>query len=171
MSDEGEPRAPAAGCFHRRAVELYEEGVRHSISRSVEGGLALDRTVGGTRLNLIWNLEDRRRAKSDSMVFTVSSGVEASSDLVYRPFTTDVCSMWPDGTWATCCIEHDIAYWCGGPAEARERADDAFRACMRAEGGPCLSTLSYVGVRVGGPAWMPFPWRWGYGWDWLEDPR
>jgi hypothetical protein len=88
-----------------------------------------------------------------------------------RPFTTDVCSMWPDGTWAACCIEHDIAYWCGGPAEARERADDAFRACMRAEGGPCLSTLSYVGVRVGGPAWMPFPWRWGYGWDWLEDPR
>jgi hypothetical protein len=31
--------------------------------------------------------------------------------------------------------------------------------------------LTYVGVRVGGPAWMPFPWRWGYGWDWLEDPR
>jgi hypothetical protein len=92
-------------------------------------------------------------------------------DLPPRPFTTDVCSMWPDGTWAACCIEHDIAYWCGGPDEARERADDAFRACMRAEGGPCLSTLSYVGVRVGGPAWMPFPWRWGYGWDWLEDPR
>ena len=61
--------------------------------------------------------------------------------------------------------------WCGGPAEARERADDAFRACMRTEGGACLSTLTYVGARVGGPAWMPFPWRWGYGWDWLEDPR
>jgi hypothetical protein len=87
-------------------------------------------------------------------------------DLPPRSFTTDVCSMWPDGTWAACCVEHDVAYWRGGPAEACERADDAFRACMRAEGGPC-STLSYVG----GPAWMPFPWRWGYGWDWLEDPR
>jgi hypothetical protein len=92
-------------------------------------------------------------------------------DLPPQPFTSDVCSMWPDGTWAACCIEHDIAYWCGGPAAARDRADDAFRACMRKEGGACLSTLTYVGVRVGGPSWMPFPWRWGYGWDWLEDPR
>ena len=68
------------------------------------------------------------------------------------------------------CVEHDVAYWYGGPAEVRKRADDAFRACIRAAGGPCLSTHRYVGVRVGGPAWMPFPWRWGYGWDWLEDP-
>ena len=57
--------------------------------------------------------------------------------------------MWPDGNWAACCVEHDIAYWCGGPAEARQRADDTFRTCMRTESGACQATLTYIGVRVG----------------------
>jgi hypothetical protein len=92
-------------------------------------------------------------------------------DLPPRPFTTEGCSMWPDGDWGACCIEHDIAYWCGGPAAARRRADDAFRACLDADHGTCLSTMSYLGVRLGGAGWIPVPWRWGYGWDWLEDPR
>jgi hypothetical protein len=29
-------------------------------------------------------------------------------------FTTDGCSMWPDDGWVRCCVEHDVAYWCGG---------------------------------------------------------
>jgi hypothetical protein len=90
-------------------------------------------------------------------------------DLPPHPFTTDVCSLWPDGDWGYCCVEHDIAYWCGGPDEAREQADTEFRACVALHGDG-LASVSYLGVRVGGPGWMPFPWRWGYGWDWLEDP-
>jgi hypothetical protein len=90
-------------------------------------------------------------------------------DLPPHPFTTDVCSLWPDGDWGGCCIEHDIAYWCGGPDEARAAADRTFRDCL-AEHGDVLAGLSWFGVRLGGVAWLPFPWRWGYGWDWLDAP-
>jgi hypothetical protein len=26
----------------------------------------------------------------------------------------------------------------------------------------------YIGVRIGGHAWLPTPWRWGYGWYWPQ---
>lgn len=95
----------------------------------------------------------------------------ARCDLPPRPFTTDRCSVWPDGDWFDCCVEHDIAYWCGGPDEERARADEVFRACVGADRAAWLAAISYVGVRAGGAGWMPFPWRWGYGWAWLDDPR
>lgn len=44
--------------------------------------------------------------------------VAVASDL--KPFTSDGCSVFPDGTlkekdlWLSCCIEHDRAYWLGG---------------------------------------------------------
>ncbi|WP_216662021.1 hypothetical protein [Niveibacterium sp. COAC-50] len=40
-----------------------------------------------------------------------------------KPFTTDGCSSFPDGTpwqqtlWLDCCVKHDIAYWIGGTKE------------------------------------------------------
>src|SRR2546426_8536514 len=41
----------------------------------------------------------------------------ASSTVVPpHPFTTDGCSLWPNGPWRSCCIEHDVLYWCGGPS-------------------------------------------------------
>ena len=81
-------------------------------------------------------------------------------------FTTDGCSMWPDGDWVACCIEHDFAYWCGGDASLRLAADDALRRCVRRLGHEQMAPWMYLGVRAGGAAWLPFPWRWGYGWDW-----
>jgi hypothetical protein len=36
-------------------------------------------------------------------------------------------------------------------------------------GHPCLARLMYLGVRVGAPAWVPLPWRWGFGWDFPYD--
>jgi hypothetical protein len=54
-----------------------------------------------------------------------------------------------------------------GPTRGRRPARVSGRGGRR----ETASSPPYVGVRVGGPAWMPFPWRWGYGWDWLEDPR
>src|SRR5262245_42851965 len=44
-------------------------------------------------------------------------------------FTTDGCSVWPDGSWRECCLVHDVAYWCGGPEE-RVRADQDLRSCV-----------------------------------------
>jgi len=88
------------------------------------------------------------------------------TDLPPHRFTTDGCSEWPDGSWVNCCVEHDIAYWCGGSCEDRERADTALRQCVADTGSEYMSTLMYLGVRAGGPPWYPAPFRWGYGWDW-----
>jgi hypothetical protein len=81
-------------------------------------------------------------------------------------FTTDGCSLWPDGHWGECCIEHDYAYWCGGPARARAEADAALASCVARRGRPRTGALMELGVRLGGHPLWPFPWRWGYGWDW-----
>jgi hypothetical protein len=87
-----------------------------------------------------------------------------ATDQPPHAFTTDGCSMWPNGTWTQCCVEHDIAYWCGGSAEDREGADSTLRQCVNENRSACLGTMMYLGVRAGGIPWQPFPWRWGYGW-------
>ncbi len=79
-------------------------------------------------------------------------------------FTTDGCSVCPDDGWVDCCIEHDFAYWCGGSADDRARADRELESCV-AKGSPAMASLMWLGVRVGGAPWIPAPWRWGYGWD------
>ncbi|MGH8475967.1 MAG: hypothetical protein ACRER2_09385 [Methylococcales bacterium] len=78
-------------------------------------------------------------------------------------FTTDGCTRSPDGSWSTCCIAHDIAYWCGGGEQDRKAADQELSHCMN-EKLPPLGTLYYAVVRIGGVPWLPSPWRWGYGW-------
>ena len=83
-------------------------------------------------------------------------------------FTSDGCSMVPDGTWLTCCVEHDIAYWCGGSSDQRHDADRSFDACVTEKRSACLGTVMYAGVRAGGIPWTPFPWRWAYGWDGIQ---
>jgi hypothetical protein len=81
-------------------------------------------------------------------------------------FTTDGCTLSPNGSWTECCIAHDMAYWCGGPATARRAADRSLSACVESHGHPLLAEFMYVGVRLGGTRWLPLPWRWGYGYSW-----
>jgi hypothetical protein len=88
------------------------------------------------------------------------------TDLPPHRFTTDGCSLWPDGTWVNCCVDHDIAYWCGGSCEDREDADETLRECVAHHGPVGMGTIMYVGVRAGALPWYPFPFRWAYGWDW-----
>jgi hypothetical protein len=86
------------------------------------------------------------------------------------PFTTDGCTMFPDGTladatrWQHCCITHDFAYFAGGPESARQAADRALQSCIASESNAALADLVYAGVRLGGTPALPTPWRWGYGW-------
>jgi len=80
-------------------------------------------------------------------------------------FTTDGCSSWPDGPWVECCVTHDFAYWCGGSAEDRRAADRELRRCVSEASSGCMGGMMYLGVRVGGTPWSPFPWRWAYGWS------
>lgn len=95
-----------------------------------------------------------------------------ASESVRQPdfiFTTDGCSRWPDNSWLSCCIVHDIAYWCGGSAQDRKDADQELMQCVNNKTSP-VGTIMYSGVRVTGTPWLPTPWRWSYGWDdWPKD--
>lgn len=82
-------------------------------------------------------------------------------------FRFDGCSFFPDGSgdtdWRHCCQEHDYAYWCGGSAMNRARADDALGACVAEETNVAFGWLMRSGVRVGGHPLLPMYFRWGYG--------
>ncbi|WP_020676809.1 hypothetical protein [Geopsychrobacter electrodiphilus] len=87
------------------------------------------------------------------------------------PFTSDGCSLFPDGTfrdrdkWCDCCLNHDLAYWQGGSAEARDRADVTLRDCVLTRtNDPHLAETMYLGARLGGLPDFPTWYRWGYGW-------
>lgn len=87
------------------------------------------------------------------------------------PFTSDGCSLFPDGTlsdrskWCHCCLTHDLAYWQGGSAEERNLADAALRDCvLELTGDQQLAETMYLGARAGGHPAFPIWYRWGYGW-------
>ena len=87
-----------------------------------------------------------------------------------KPFTSDGCSAFPDGTfaqnelWLSCCVAHNFAYWKGGTAIEREKADLALEACVASAGEQEIAALMLAGVRVGGSPYFPTSFRWGYGW-------
>jgi hypothetical protein len=85
-------------------------------------------------------------------------------ELPAQAFTTDGCSAWPESRGQSCCLAHDVAYWCG--AGNRRAIDQAFRSCLRNESSAAYATLAYAGVRLGGGRFLPFPWRFGYGHRW-----
>lgn len=95
----------------------------------------------------------------------------ASADTL-KPFSSDGCSAFPDGTlehrelWLACCQQHDLAYWKGGTSRERVRADEALRQCVAQVGEPAIAALMLAGVRVGGSPYWPTRFRWGYGWRW-----
>ena len=88
-----------------------------------------------------------------------------------RPFTSDGCSSFPDGTleqgelWLQCCTAHDYAYWQGGTYDQRLEADKALQMCVKEVGEPQIALIMLAGVRVGGSPIWPTTYRWGYGWS------
>jgi hypothetical protein len=88
-----------------------------------------------------------------------------------RPFYSDGCSLFPDGTpgdprrWCDCCYVHDLAYWRGGTEDERLAADTALRACVLEKTGDArLASAMFEAVRLGGAPVFPNWYRWGYGW-------
>ncbi len=100
------------------------------------------------------------------MAFALATYVGAQTAEV-RPmpadFKSDGCSFFPDGDYRDCCVEHDKAYYFGGAKAERKAADRQLCDCVRAKGHRLLGPLMYLGVRVGGVAWLPTPFRWGFG--------
>jgi len=100
------------------------------------------------------------------------TGSAAFAAAEIRPFSSDGCSLFPDGTlsdrtkWCDCCFTHDLAYWQGGSAEERLAADEALRDCVLARTADAvLARAMFLGVRAGGHPAFPAWYRWGYGWD------
>lgn len=110
------------------------------------------------------------KGKRVSLLFILAlvPAIAFSGDL--RPFTTDGCSAFPDGTsehhslWSGCCVHHDVAYWKGGTRDERRAADDALALCVASVGKPKTAKLMLAGVRMGGTPYLPTSFRWGYGW-------
>ena len=102
-------------------------------------------------------------------VFYLFSVVVSAEDI--KPFTSDGCSVFPDGTfvqkelWLSCCTAHDYSYWQGGTYEARLAADQQLQQCVSKVGEPQIAQLMLTGVRVGGSPYFPTSFRWGYGWS------
>lgn len=107
----------------------------------------------------------------------VFGGCQFSGPDSLRPFTTDGCSKFPDGTrtqqklWLNCCTEHDQKYWAGGSADERLQADRELQMCVASVGEPAIAELMLAGVRVGGSPWWPTQFRWGYGWPYTHGYR
>ncbi|RTE64858.1 hypothetical protein EH243_15130 [Amphritea opalescens] len=91
-----------------------------------------------------------------------------------KPFTSDGCSSFPNGTraentlWLSCCEQHDLAYWQGGTYQQRLDADNELKACVAGVGKPEVAMLMLAGVRVGGSPFWPTKFRWGYGWSYFK---
>lgn len=101
-------------------------------------------------------------------LFLLSAAVCAEN---IKPFTSDGCSAFPDGTldqkelWLSCCTAHDYSYWQGGTYEDRLVADQELQQCVVDVGEPQIAKLMLAGVRVGGSPYFPTSFRWGYGWS------
>ena len=86
-------------------------------------------------------------------------------------FSTDGCTLAPDGTfskptlWHECCVAHDLWYWGGGPKSLRMKTDDNLKSCIASKAGSTVATLFLLGVRVGSVS--PFKLKnkkWGNAW-------
>jgi len=104
------------------------------------------------------------------LYLTLSICVMSSNANELKPFTSDGCSLFPDGTveqqelWLTCCVAHDFDYWQGGSAIQRKESDERLKQCVKEVGEPIIANMMLAGVRVGGSPHIPTPFRWGYGW-------
>ena len=83
-------------------------------------------------------------------------------------YVSDHCSMFPDGDWGDCCVEHDKAYFFGGTKQERSAADKKLYKCVKGKGHRFIARIMWLGVRIGGVGFLPTPFRWGFGEDWKK---
>ncbi len=119
----------------------------------------------------------RSNLKRVALILGVSClpGFTFAGDL--KPFTSDGCSAFPDGTlehnklWLKCCTEHDYAYWKGGTSLERQESDLALKQCVSKIGEKEIALIMLAGVRIGGSPYLPTQFRWGYGWPYPKHYR
>lgn len=101
---------------------------------------------------------------------TALSAENIDTAAALKPFSSDGCSLFPDGNWQhqtlwqSCCLKHDYDYWKGGTEAQRQSSDKALKQCVIELGEAEIAELMLTGVRAGGGPYWPTPYRWGYGW-------
>jgi len=124
------------------------------------------------RLLMIYMAIYMKKIFSTLVIYLITSTTSMASEI--KPFTTDGCSVFPNGTfaqqslWANCCISHDFAYWKGGTNQQRLEADKQLENCVANAGEPDIARIMLAGVRVGGSPHLYTPFRWGYGWPYTR---
>jgi len=90
---------------------------------------------------------------------------------VGRPFVTDFCTLYPEGTkddpsaWKHCCIAHDLFMWAGGEKSDRVKADLDLKECVIQSGYEDHANRIYLGVRLGSLSPIKFEDKaWGNAW-------
>ncbi len=81
-------------------------------------------------------------------------------------FQSDGCTLFPDGNYRPCCVEHDKDYFFGGTTRERRASDIRLYRCVKGTRGwqnKIAAPLMLIGVRVGGVSFLPAPFRWGFG--------
>jgi hypothetical protein len=81
-------------------------------------------------------------------------------------FRGDGCTLFPDGNYCSCCLEHDRDYYRGGSEKERRASDRRLYRCVRGKKGwqnELIAPLMFLGVRVLGVRFLPTPFRWGFG--------
>lgn len=99
----------------------------------------------------------------NSMPIALASD-SSSSSVKIKPFATDYCTMFIEGNWAHCCLDHDLRYWIGGERQDQDQSDLELRACVRDAAGPVMAGLIYYSVRSGHYSPIKHKYRWSWGW-------
>ncbi len=106
--------------------------------------------------------------------YRVGPGTPKMDRPILRVFSTDGCSSSPnsyfDKNFVECCVQHDIDYWIGGTREQKVASDNRLNQCIyQKTKSKEVADVYHGGVVLGGEAWAPNTFRWGYGWDRLRD--
>jgi hypothetical protein len=105
-----------------------------------------------------------------AVLFSISAFAQTDSKAVNKKlpadFKSDGCSLFFDGDYRDCCVEHDKAYFFGGSSKERWQADKKLYKCVAAKKGfhhKIIAPIMWLGIRIGGVSWLPTPFRWGFG--------
>lgn len=101
-----------------------------------------------------------------SLSALAQSGSDSTTKTLPADFKSDGCSVFPDGDYRNCCVEHDKSYFFGGSWRERRRADNKLFKCVADTKGfqhKLIAPVMWIGVRVGGVSFLPTPFRWGFG--------
>lgn len=107
-----------------------------------------------------------------ALFFLALSGHLSAAEGILRPFLTDGCTGYPEGTqdeptlWHHCCVFHDLEFWAGGELRDRKFMDLRLRDCVASTGEVHHAKLIYIGVRVGSHSPVKKAgMQWGNAWD------